>query len=56
MKRMFGGILMLAGIAVTGMSAYSVMVTHQPLFGFEAAYVGAVGLAAVTVGLLAIQK
>ena len=52
MKQMFGGILTLVGIAITGMSAYSVLITHQPLFGYEAAYVGAAGLAAVTLGLL----
>ena len=56
MKRMFGGILAVAGVIVTGMSAYSVLITHQPLFGLEAAYVGAAGLAAVTAGILACQK
>ncbi|HEY2787138.1 MAG TPA: hypothetical protein VGJ05_19420 [Fimbriiglobus sp.] len=56
MKRMFGGILMLVGIAITGMSAYSVLITHDPLFGYDAAYVGAAGLAAITAGVLSLQK
>lgn len=56
MKRMFGGIVTVAGIAVTGMSAYSVLITHQRMWGFEAAYVGAAGLAAITIGVLTFQK
>jgi len=56
MKRMFGGILALAGVVVTAMSAYSVLVTHHPVFGFEAAYVGAAGLAAMTLGIIMFQK
>ena len=53
---MVGGLLTLAGVVITGMSIYSVLITHESLFGFEAAYVGAAGLAAVTLGLLSFQK
>jgi hypothetical protein len=56
MKRMFGGILMLIGAGITGWSAYSVLVTHAPIFGYDAAYVGAAGLAALTAGVLMFQK
>jgi hypothetical protein len=56
MKRMFGGVLILIGATVAAMSAYSVLVSHAPLFGYEAAYVGAAGLAALTAGILAFQK
>ena len=56
MKRLLGGILALTGIVVVTMCAYSVMVTHRPVFGFDAAYMGAAGLAALTVGIIAFQK
>jgi hypothetical protein len=56
MKQMFGGILALAGVVIVGMSAYSVLITHEHLFGYEAAYVGAAGLAAVTLGLVMFQN
>jgi len=56
MKRMIGMILAIAGVVVVAMCAYSVMVTHQPVYGYDAAYLGAARLAAITLGIIAYQK
>jgi hypothetical protein len=56
MKRMIGLILAIAGVVVVALCAYSVMVTHRPVFGFDAAYMGAAALAALTLGIIAVQK